>query len=115
MGTGVQKWFRVKATRLDGSIKPVYLQDEYYGNGLTVHDWCWGQPWSADSFGDLQYTKGKLRTKVVRHLRSLKEGDGSPLYRVQIVEVDEPDGEDLIERIVWPKEDIPLLDRIAAL
>jgi len=86
--------FTVKAIRLDGSLKPVYLADEYSGEGETVHEWAWGSSWSATRFYDLGDAKAKMRTNAVRTLRSYKEADGTPLYRIRIVRIDDDTDEE---------------------
>ncbi len=70
--------------------------------------------WSFIGRGHLfdteQDAKFRMRAEVVRYLRSGKDGEE---WKIQIVEV--LMGSRINERVVWPKSDVPVLDRMARL
>jgi hypothetical protein len=97
----------------------LYLTDEFGGKHAPKGDehfrWAWyAHIEDGESFFDEEDAKYKLRTNRVRYSRSLRTADGRPVWGVQIVECN-PDNPRETEKVVWPKEDVPVLDRLAVL
>lgn len=97
----------------------LYLTDEFGGKSAPMGEEQFRPAWhthigAGESFSTERRAKGKMRTNRVRSSRSLKTADGHPVWKIQIVAFDELNPRET-ETVVWPKEDVPVLDRLAAI
>ena len=96
-------YFRVRAVLVDDSNRVVYLINDYVGCSATIGEWNWASS-HGTRFWSERCAKSRLRANIVRNFRA------TGFWKVQIVRCYGTD-----ETVIWPKEDIPVLDRLAAL
>jgi hypothetical protein len=107
-------YYKVKVTRHEDSLV-VYLLHDWVGPGDAGYEWGWAHNWGGEHFDTLREATAKMRTNVVRELRAMNYADGSPVWKVQVVRITDDGAGRPGEQVVWPKEDVCVLNRMAAI